>query len=255
MRTFIIVAGSIVAAVTLALGVGSAVSAVAHEETRSPLSFDEEITSIRMDESSGSVRIVGADVDRISGERIVVEGLQGPDYSERVVDGTLVLESDCPIMLSMHCSVTYELIVPRGLDLYLRSSGGGIRVENVAGTVDLSSSGGGIRVIGSSGTLTLDSSGGSIRVLDSTSAIVTADSSGGGVRLEFTDVPDAVDAESSGGGVRVLVPRGDGVAYAVDASSSGGDTDVDIATDPDSTHRIRVESSGGGVTVAYSGAD
>jgi hypothetical protein len=255
MRTFIVILGSVVTAVTLAFGVFSAVGAVAREETTFPLTFDDDITSIRMDDGSGEVRIVGADVEQVSGERIVVEGLQRPTFDERVVDGVLFLESECPIAFAFHCGVTYELTVPRDLDLDIDSSGGGIHVEDLSGSVTLSSSGGGIRVVGASGTLTLDSSGGGIRVLESRSQIVTADSSGGGVRLEFADVPDAVDAESSGGGVRVLVPDRDGVSYAVDASSSGGGTDVEVATDPDSPHRIRAESSGGGVTVAYTGAN
>ncbi len=264
MRRPLLVLGSIFTALLLLWGVFTGISALARTEERSAVAFDGKLATIRVEGSAG-VTLLGGDGAAVGGERVVVRGLRRPTVSERVEGDTLVLRADCPNFGGPWCSVRYELTVPRGADIEVDTSGGGVRVEGVdgalelessgggitvvdaAGPIDADSSGGGITITGARGAVTASSSGGGVQLLDSRSPTVAAASSGGGVRLEFVDAPDVVDASSSGGGVTVRLPGG--VAYAVDASSSGGGTRVDVATDPTSSHRITVRSSGGGVTV------
>jgi hypothetical protein len=246
-----LIGGSILAVVAVSWLAWTALSLLARDEERQPVSFDDEtITRITLDGDAGSVSLVGGEVDVVTGERVVVRSLLEPSWHEEVVDGELRLDTSCPPLAPVWCEVRYELSVPRGTTLDIDSSGGGIRVEEINGAMTLSSSGGGITIVGGTGDVSASSSGGGIRLDQSGSRNVTASSSGGSVRLDFAVTPVDVDADSSGGGGTVAVPDGPN-AYAVDAESSGGGTNVEVATDPDALAQIRVRSSGGGVTVTY----
>jgi hypothetical protein len=253
MRRSLLIAGSILAVITLGWGVFSAVSFAAHSRTRTSISLPPGITAIELDLSTGSAVLIGDNVETVTGTRIVDRGLRAPSFREERVGSTLRLKASCPIFLDANCNVRYELRVPASVSVTGSSAGGPIRTEGVTGSVDVSSSGGSVTIAGSVGDVRATSSGGSVKVLDSRSDVVKADSSGGSVRLSFAEPPTNVDASSSGGGVSIGLPR-DESGYKVDASSSGGSRRVDVRTDPDSTKVIKADSSGGSVTVEYATA-
>ncbi len=124
------------------------------------------------------------------------------------------------------------------------SSGGGVKLENITGTTKASSSGGGVHVTNQNGDIRLNSSGGGV-TLEEAHGNVFANSSGGGVHLE--NIQGDVDAGSSGGGVTVT-----GVAGSVKAKSSGGSVRVDIAR---LSKELYLESSGGGVDAVIQDGD
>ncbi len=124
------------------------------------------------------------------------------------------------------------------------SSGGGVRLENVTGTTKASSSGGGVNVANQNGDIQLNSSGGGV-TLNEAHGNVLAHSSGGGVHL--TNIYGNVDAGSSGGGVSIT-----GEVGAVKARSSGGSVRVNIAN---LSKELYLESSGGGVDAVIKNGD
>ena len=154
-------------------------------------------------------------------------------------------------------SLDFKIEVPRNSRVDLRSSGGGIRVTNLAGAVKLRSSGGGVRAFDVDGPVDASSSGGGVEVrrvrgdvrvgssgggvtVDHVVGNVAADSSGGGV--EVSSVSGDVAAESSGGGVHL-----DDIGGRIDAESSGGPVSAVLAAEHSAGGRL--SSSGGGVRV------
>jgi hypothetical protein len=251
-RAIWVAAGSLLAVATLAYGTFTAVGLVAFDRDALALTFpaDQPVVAIDANNRAGSLTVLGEDRDDVAVEADIVRGLFTPDHDIRVVDGTLQIDSSCPVLANTWCDMDVTVRLPAGVDVTADASGGSIRVEGVTGRLDLDASGGSVRVVDASGPLRLRASGGGIRGSGLRSATVDADSSGGGVRLMFVDEPTTVAASSSGGGVTIVLPETD-AAYAVDADSSGGGVRTDVRTDPDSPRSVQADSSGGSVTIRY----
>jgi hypothetical protein len=131
-----------------------------------------------------------------------------------------------------------EVTLPRRTDVVVKSSGGGIDVESIEGSVEAKSSGGGVTVLEVSGDVVASSSGGGVEV-ERIGGGAKLDSSGGSVSARR--VAGDIDAGSSGGGVRI-----DEAGGAVVASSSGGGVRVGFAAG--NAKGGDLHSSGGGVT-------
>jgi len=125
-----------------------------------------------------------------------------------------------------------------------KSSGGGVQLENITGTTEASSSGGGVKATNHKGDIHLSSSGGGV-TLNESRGNVFAHSSGGGVHL--TNIHGNADAASSGGGVSIT-----GEAGYVKAKSSGGPVRVNISN---LSKELYLESSGGGVDAVIKNGD
>ena len=249
-RSAWLIGGSIFCVIALAYGVLAVVDLLAFGRDEFDRTFTEPIAMIEIDSDAGSVRIEGTNATETVVHASLRRGLRGPSHTERLIGDRLVLDSDCPNFLTSLCDVSYTLRVPADVAIVVTSSGGGVRVSDLTGTVDISSSGGGIRATRTSGPLRLRSSGGGITGEALASANVDASSSGGGVRLGFASAPSAVTVDSSGGGITVELPNTP-ETYRLDAASSGGGVSTSVRTDPASTRVIDVHSSGGGVTVRY----
>lgn len=271
-RRLWLVVGGAVAALLLGYGALTAIELLTTTTRTEQLTLPalDGVRRLRLDSAGGSVTVIGDDrgAGAISGTVRLRGGLTKPTHDERVEGDTLVLTSRCGGPVSITCDATYQLSIPRGMDvvadssgggfrgvdlggdLSISSSGGGITLERPSGVVELDSSGGGITIDGGTAVVSAESSGGGIRLRDSASATVSLASSGGGVTAEFAEAPTSVRASSSGGGVTVELP--DGVdAYRVDARSSGGSQQVRVRTDPAAERTIVVSSSGGDVDVRY----
>jgi hypothetical protein len=141
----------------------------------------------------------------------------------------------------------------------LRTSGGGVHVETIAGDLDGHTSGGSIRLRDVRGRASVETSGGGIDAADITGSL-RAHTSGGSIHI--SKVGGDVDAGTSGGGVDVR-----GVGGRVEAHTSGGSITVafaqgnnrggDISTsggglraelDPSVALTIDASTSGGSVT-------
>lgn len=164
MRRMPVVLAGALALITLGFATLSLVSLMAHERTRTPVSFATGITTIELSIGAGDVVLNGSDRLDVSGVRTIDRGLARPTITEVRDGSTLRLRTSCKSFFAANCSVRYELDVPKGVRITGSSSGGGIRINGATGPVDVSSSGGGVTVAKSSGPLTVSSSGGGIQI-------------------------------------------------------------------------------------------
>ena len=244
-----LVAGMVVAAVTLVFGTFQVVSLLARTTEETTTQF-EGVRHLVIDNDAGSIRLRPSANGTLTVDRRETRGLSEPDYSERMEGDRLVLAADCRSAFGSWCSVELEVAVPAGVDVDASGGGGSVRADGLDAGLRLRSSGGSITVVGGGPVLDLESSGGSVNVEAGRAEQVKARSSGGSVRVRSAVVPRNFDARSSGGGVTIEVPDGP-TAYRVDASSSGGSSRTQVRTDPTSDRLITARSSGGSVTVRY----
>ena len=135
--------------------------------------------------------------------------------------------------------ISLILIVPGEMSCNVSSSGGGLKISDVAGTHNFTSSGGGVELDNTSGNTKAKSSGGGVKATNHNGDI-NLSSSGGGVTLN--DAHGDVIAHSSGGGVKLNNIHGD-----VEAGSSGGGVSV-----TGECGYVKAKSSGGPVRVNLS---
>lgn len=132
------------------------------------------------------------------------------------------------------------------------TSGGNIALDAAQGAVELETSGGSITVGHVAGPAELSTSGGSIKI-ESASGRLHAKTSGGSIRAGITGaLQDECVLSTSGGSVRVNVDRA--AAFRLDASASGGSVDAEGLTlklEKGSVSRGRVvgDVNGGGPTL------
>jgi len=143
----------------------------------------------------------------------VHSGIRSPRHSESVVNGRLLLRTDCTTAFTGNCKVDYVVHVPAGVSVSAHGDGGNIDLVAMTGDANVSVN-------------------------------------GGRVHLGFAEAPHHVKVRADGGEIVVVVPD-DGQAYRVHADSSGGTSHVDIRTDPASDHVIDAHVNGGSVAVKY----
>jgi hypothetical protein len=154
-------------------------------------------------------------------------------------------------------NVRYIVTVPAEFNLDLKTSGGGIRVDDLRGEVRVRTSGGGLQFGKIDGPIFGSTSGGGIS-LASCNGKVQIKTSGGGIDIG-SGAGDLI-AETSGGGIKidrfvgnVYVRtsggsiRADRIDGAIDASTSGGPIVASLRQQPEKASRLH--TSGGGITV------
>jgi DUF4097 and DUF4098 domain-containing protein YvlB len=125
------------------------------------------------------------------------------------------------------------------------TSGGEVRIQDMQGSVRAHTSGGNVSVSKVKGDVDANTSGGSVRVV-SVDGRIQAGTSGGDVRCELTGPNRGITASTSGGSVWLTLPKD--TKATLDAQSSGGhiDSDLPISTTRWSAHRLNGEINGGG---------
>ena len=133
-------------------------------------------------------------------------------------------------------SISFKIYVPQDVNTDLKTSGGGIRLDNLKGNENFTTSGGGLQIDKLSGMIHGRTSGGGIEVSNSSENIdlqtsgggITAnncsgkiklETSGGGLRL--TNLKGNISAHTSGGGV-----EGNNIEGELITSTSGGGIDL-----------------------------
>ena len=123
-----------------------------------------------------------------------------------------------------------------------RTSGGGITVRNASDDIDLSTSGGGIRAENCKGTIKLVTSGGPID-LDVMQGTIEANTSGGGIHGNKID--GELSASTSGGSVVLR-----DLSCSVSASTSGGNMEVTVT---ELRKYVKLSNSGGSIRLEVPG--
>jgi len=114
-------------------------------------------------------------------------------------------------------SISFKIYVPQQVSTDLKTSGGGIELDNVKGNEKFSTSGGGLRIDKLVGTIHGRTSGGGIDVSNSSEDIDLSTSGGGIIAKNCTG---KIRLMTSGGGLRLEDLKGDIIAH-----TSGGGID------------------------------
>lgn len=154
----------------------------------------------------------------------------------------------------------YTILVPAKFSAQLKTSGGGIAVSDLEGSVKANTSGGGLKFTRLHGPLDGDTSGGGIRVADCEGQQKVHTSGGG---IEVTGGSGSLEGETSGGSVTVKNFKGpasvetsgggitlENIAGNVNGSTSGGSISAAIVAPLPG--EVNLSTSGGGVTVKAS---
>jgi len=151
----------------------------------------------------------------------------------------------------------YTILVPAQFNARIKTSGGGIGVNDVEGNVKANTSGGGLRFARLRGELDGGTSGGGIKVTDCEGRQKIQTSGGG---IEVTGGGGSLEGGTSGGSVSVKLFKGpasvdtsgggitiEGIAGKVSGSTSGGS--ISAALLSPLPGEVSLSTSGGGVTV------
>jgi DUF4097 and DUF4098 domain-containing protein YvlB len=131
---------------------------------------------------------------------------------------------------SVNINVTYEVTVPRTMDLHVENTNGGIEASDVRGSHKIETTNGRIVLSRCAGDLDAETTNGSIH------AELTAVNAGRGVRLETTN-----------GGISARLPRT--FAARIDAANTNGsiESDVPVTTSgSQGKHELHGTINGGG---------
>lgn len=180
----------------------------------------QPVTSVRLDTTSGDVRVTARDVTTTSvHERYHYSGSR-PGQAYRLNGGELLL-GGC----GHDCTVDYEVIVPRNAGVSGGSRSGDVLLDGVAGA-DVSTNSGDLRVLAAAGPVHADADSGDIDVTLAS--------------------PQDVKADANSGSVRVVAP---GSGYRVVTRTGSGDERISIPTDPAGPHLLDLQADSGDVEV------
>lgn len=135
-----------------------------------------------------------------------------------------------------------EILLPAAFDVDLKTSGGSIDVESLAGVIKARTSGGDLNFESVDGPITGRTSGGSVH-LATTSGDAYLRTSGG--KITIGKVSGAITARTSGGSISI-----DGAGAGVDAHTSGGNIDATFAEQPQADSSL--STSGGSIDIRLS---
>jgi len=188
---------------------------------------------IRVMRGTGSDVVVRAErVARASTDESARELLDQVRLEESSGDGGVKIETRVPRVRGRGgVEVHYDVAVPDGLSVTVRTTNGGIALDRVDGRVIAATVNGGIDGTGLAGH-------------------IDASTTNGAIDLEVADVRDGVRAKTVNGGVSVLIPkstRADLVASVV----NGGISVDSVALDEAVRNRRRLEGrlNGGGPSI------
>ena len=133
-----------------------------------------------------------------------------------------------------------EITVPKNFNTKIKTSGGGINIQDVSGNIYLSTSGGGITFKDVSGKFNVSTSGGGITG-NNFHGDLDASTSGGGIRLSGRD--SKIKAETSGGSISLDY---EGENKGIHLSTSGGGIQINLPEDFNASAKL--STSGGRVS-------
>jgi hypothetical protein len=228
------VTGGVLALGTVGWGAFNVVTLIAHEERTVVARYPAaDVTTIDVDNTSGSVTIVGtAGREEITVTARISDGLRRTGERQQLVDGRLELDATCPAIGSNWCEVDYRIEVPAGVPIRADTDNGGIDARGTDSTVHLSTD------------------NGSVEADDLTTDTVRAETDNGSIVLELLEPPSNVEARSNNGSVEVVLPRTEDF-YNLAIATDNGDVSGDIRHDPTSTRHITIATDNGDVTARY----
>ncbi len=228
VRTAWLAIGSLFAVGLLVFGTFSVIDVLAHERT-TEITTHDGVSEVLIEGDAGRIQVRSDDVAEITVTARISEGLRATGVTRSVEGDVLTLGSSCPNLGGTWCSVGWDVIVPIGTDLTVRSEDGRTEVAGEFGNVDLRSEDDGV-------------------TFDGVARSVVAESEHAGVTVRLGEAAESVRAISEHGNVRVDVPDID-EGYRVEVGSNHGSTDVQVRSDPNASRTIVARSDHGRVVV------
>jgi DUF4097 and DUF4098 domain-containing protein YvlB len=216
---------------------------------------NDAISSVVVSTSAGGITVSGASgqAPRIE---VYIKGNNNQELSKEEIEKRLNEDYEMNVSVNGHelsatvknrhessnwnwrkqMSISFKIYVPQQVSTDLRTSGGGITLDNLTGTETFRTSGGGLRLDKLSGTINGHTSGGGIDVSNCSQDIDLVTSGGGinakhcdgkiklstsGGGLVLNDLKGTITAHTSGGGV-----EGDHIEGELITGTSGGGIDL-----------------------------
>ncbi|MGW6914427.1 DUF4097 family beta strand repeat-containing protein [Kitasatospora sp. NPDC054939] len=217
------VLGALAITGTVLLGTAACVGEDADQEKVDRYGVSEAVSALVVEGRTGPVVVkAGGDVQVV--EKKTYKG-EAPKTTHAVKDGTLTLTyPDCK-----DCGVAYEVTVPAGTKVAVKTGTGDVKLVGLAGEVAVKT-----------GTGVVEGTD-----LGSQKAEVTTGT--GGINVAFKASPVSVVAKAETGDVQVKVPSGE--SYKVDANAATGGEKVDVPRNDGSSRSISARAETGRVTV------
>jgi len=134
-------------------------------------------------------------------------------------------------------------------DLEARTSGGSIKVNDFVGELDAKTSGGSIKLSDIVGDIDVSTSGGGIKIDDAEGAVY-ATTSGGSINADISRLEDQLVLKTSGGSVRATIPSGLGLE--LDLRGNRVNTSLNNFSGESKSDRVKGTVNGGGILVQLS---
>ncbi|MFI5139055.1 MAG: DUF4097 family beta strand repeat-containing protein [Sphingobacteriales bacterium] len=214
---------------------------------------NDAISSVVVSTSAGGITVSGQSGQEARVE-VYIKGNNGKELTKEEIQKLLTDDYDMSIAVNGHeltatvkgkhnfsnwrqqMSISFKIYVPQQVSTNLKTSGGGISLDNLKGNESFTTSGGGLNVDKLSGVIHGRTSGGGINVTNSNDDIdlvtsgggiiaknceghIQLRTSGGGLILE--NLKGTINAHTSGGGI-----EGSHVEGELITSTSGGGIDL-----------------------------
>ncbi|WP_017538800.1 DUF4097 family beta strand repeat-containing protein [Nocardiopsis halophila] len=276
--------GTVAAVAAVLFGAAVALGAVpVGSEERAPQSFEGAERVVVENRTPGGVTVTGAETGAVEVRTELRRSLLfEPEESLDERGGVVRAEAGCQAALMSVCAVDYEVTVPLGAEVEVRTASGevevvgvdgAVRAESVSGPIEVEDLGGGAVLETVSGMIEVDGADGSVEArsvsgememegldvdrlaAESTSGVIEVEGAFSAAELESTSGMvevltrerfDSLRAETTSGEVELTVPDG---AYDVQAESTSGAVDVGVEDDGGSDSSIRASSTSGAVEV------
>lgn len=131
-------------------------------------------------------------------------------------------------------------------DLEARTSGGSITISDYVGELDAKTSGGSIKLTNIKGDIDVSTSGGGIKIDDAEGAVY-ATTSGGSINATISRLEDQLVLKTSGGSVRATIPSGLGLD--LDLRGNRVNTSLNNFSGESKSDRVKGTVNGGGILV------
>ena len=131
-------------------------------------------------------------------------------------------------------------------NLEARTSGGSITVSDFIGELDAKTSGGSIKISDIKGDIDVSTSGGGIRINDAEGAVY-ATTSGGSINADISRLEDQLVLKTSGGSVHATIPSGLGLD--LDLRGNRVNTSLNNFSGESKSDRVNGTVNGGGIMV------
>lgn len=205
---------------------------------------NDAISSVVVTTSAGGIKVSGksGEAPRIE---VYIQGNNGRELSKEEIQKRLDEDYDMNIAVNGHelsatvktkhrldnwrdqMSISFKIYVPQQVSTDLRTSGGGIDLDNLKGNETFTTSGGGLAIDKVTGTIRGRTSGGGIQVENSGDDIDLTTSGGG---IEAKNCTGKIRLVTSGGGLQLLDLKGDIYAHTSGGGVEGNNIEGDLET-------------------------